>query len=130
MLVSPLDDRHEGEAVEMPRLVARAMLRMGIWVGEITVVGRKSGQERTAIVQKAAAPGGSYYVAGQASHQWALNVRAAGRCRFAVRGHLADYDAVELEGEERAAAVRALAPPFSGAGFTIDGLVFRLDRTS
>lgn len=113
--------------MEMPRPMAALMLRLGL-LAEITVVGRKSGRSRTTVVNQKALPGGSYLVgAGDDSHQWALNLRAAGRCRLSVRGGTMDYVATELEGEERATATRALAPPFADPVRTIRGPVFRLD---
>lgn len=112
----------------MPGWMARFMLWRGT-LAELTVVGRVSGLERTAIVNKAAAPGGGWYVAaGDETHQWAHNLRAAGRCRFSVRGDVGDYVATELEGEERMEAARALAPPFARGSVAPRGPVFRLDR--
>ena len=113
--------------MQMPGWMAKFMQRTGL-LAQITVVGRKSGLERTAIVNSKPAPGGGFYVAaGDDSHQWAQNLRAAGRCRLMVRRHGADYVATELEGEQRASAARILAPPFADPAKSIRGPVFRLD---
>lgn len=113
--------------MQMPGWMARAMLRLGM-LAEITVVGRKSGVERTAIVNKKAAPGGGYYVAAaDDTHQWALNLRAAGRCKLTMKGQAAEYTAAELVGDERTAAAKTLAPPFTDVDKAIGGPVFHLD---
>jgi deazaflavin-dependent oxidoreductase (nitroreductase family) len=113
--------------MEMPGWMASAMLRLGM-LAQITVVGRKSGLERTAIVNKKSAPGGGYYVvAGDESHQWARNLRAAGRCKLTVKGATAELSATELEDDERLAAARSLAPPFTSADKAVAGPIFRLD---
>ena len=113
--------------MEMPGWMARLMLRTGT-LAQISVVGRRSGLERTAIVNKKPAPGGGFYVgAGDDGHQWARNLRAAGRCRLTLKGRTADYVATELEGEERMSAARSLAPPFTNPDESIRGPVFRLD---
>jgi deazaflavin-dependent oxidoreductase (nitroreductase family) len=114
--------------MEMPGWMASAMLRLGM-LAQITVVGRKSGLERTALINKRAGPDGSYLVAaGGEDHQWARNLRAAGRCKLTVKGATREYAAIELEGEERAAAAKSLAPPFTDAGKAVSGPVFRLEQ--
>lgn len=106
--------------------VPRAMVRFGV-LAEITVVGRSSGKPRAAVINKASAPGGGWYVAaGGDSHQWARNLQAAGRCRLRVGGKEAECVARELSGEEYAEAVRKLAPPFGKDRFAITGPAFHL----
>ena len=106
--------------------VPRAMVRFGV-LAEITVVGRSSGQPRTAVINKAPAPGGGWYVAsGKDSHQWCRNLQAAGRCRLRVGGRDAEFVARELSGEEYAEAARKLAPPFGKDRFAITGPAFHL----
>jgi deazaflavin-dependent oxidoreductase (nitroreductase family) len=106
--------------------IPRAMVRFGV-LAEITVVGRTSGQPRRAVINKAPAPGGGWYVAsGKDSHQWSRNLQAAGRCRLRVGGRESDYVARELTGEEYAEAVRKLAPPFGKDRFAITGPAFHL----
>ena len=84
---------------------------------------------RTALVNKAAAPGGGYYVAaGDDTHQWAKNLRVSGRCLLRVKRRAAEYVATELLGDEYAAAVKALAPPIGGSRNAITGPAFRLDE--
>lgn len=114
--------------MRMPGWLAAFMLRRGM-LAEIAVVGRRSGVERRAIVNKRAAPDGGYYVvAGGPDHQWALNLRAAGRCTLTLKGKRGRYIARELDGAEREAAARALTPPFADPAKAIRGPVFRLDR--
>jgi deazaflavin-dependent oxidoreductase (nitroreductase family) len=106
--------------------IPRAMVRFGV-LAEITVVGRTSGQPRSAVINKAAAPGGGWYVAsGKGSHQWCRNLQAAGRCRLRVGRTEAEYTARELAGDEYAEAVRKLAPPFGTDRFAITGPAFHL----
>lgn len=106
--------------------VPRAMVRFGM-LAEITVMGRASGKPRSAVVNKAQAPGGGWYVAaGTPDHQWAHNLQAAGRCRLRVGGRAAEYAARELSGEEYAQAVRKLAPPFGKDRVAITGPAFHL----
>lgn len=113
--------------MQMPRLMAALMVRLGM-LAEITVVGRRSGRERSAVINKHALPDGRYLVgAGDQGHQWALNLRAARRCRLTTRGRTVEYLATELDGQERATATRALAPPFADPARTMRGPVFRLD---
>jgi deazaflavin-dependent oxidoreductase (nitroreductase family) len=113
-------------AMALKDSIPRAMVRIGV-LAEITVPGRTSGLPRTAVINKAAAPGGCWYVAsGKASHQWCRNLQAAGRCRLRVGGRVADYVARELSGEEYAEAVRRLAPPFGKERFAITGPAFHL----
>ncbi len=112
--------------MEMPGWMAKAMLRMGM-LAEITVVGRKSGAERTAWINKKDAPGGGYYVAaGNESAQWAKNLQAVGRCRLKVKGVEKAFVAAEIDGDKRTVAVKALAPPFAGDRMGITGPAFRL----
>jgi deazaflavin-dependent oxidoreductase (nitroreductase family) len=110
----------------MKDAVPRAMVRFGV-LAEITVVGRSSGQPRTAVIKKTAAPGGGWYVAaGKDLHQWSRNLQAAGRCRLRVGGTEAEYLARELSGDEYAQAVKKLAPPLGGDRVAITGPAFHL----
>ena len=114
----------------MKDAVPRAMVRFGV-LAEITVVGRSSGQPRTAVINKAPAPGGGWYVAaGKDSHQWSRNLQASGRCRLRVGGKEAEYVARELTGDECAKAVTKLAPPFGGTRVAITGPAFHLTPAS
>ncbi len=114
--------------MQMPDRMGRVMVGLGL-LAEITVTGRSSGQPRTALVNKAAAPGGGYYVAaGDDTHQWAKNLRVSGRCLLRVKRRAAEYVATELLGDDYAAAVKALAPPIGGSRNAITGPAFRLDE--
>ena len=116
--------------MEMPGWMAKVMLRMGM-LGEITVVGRKSGVERTAWINKKDAPGGGYHIAaGNEKDQRAKNLQAAGRCRLEVKGVENEYVATELVGDERTAALKGLAPPFAGDRMGITGPAFRLTNAA
>ncbi len=112
--------------MEMPGWMASMMLRMGM-LAEITVVGRKSGLERTAMINKKVMVDGSVLVAaGGEEHQWARNLRAAGRCKLTIKGQTAEYTAAELAGDERLSAAKSLAPPFADPAKSVAGPVFRL----
>lgn len=114
----------------MKDAVPRAMVRFGV-LAEITVVGRTSGQMRTAVINKASAPGGGWYVAaGKDSHEWSRNLQASGRCQLRVGGTEAEYVARELAGDEYAQAVKKLAPPFGGDRVAITGPAFHLTPAS
>ncbi len=114
--------------MQMPTPIARAMVRLGV-LARITVVGRNSGVERSVIVNQAAAPDdGLYVAAGRGDSQWALNLRAAGRCTVNRKGTRHGYLATELQGAERDRAVEALAPPFTRGSARIKGPAFRLTR--
>ncbi len=54
-------------------------------------------------------PDGSLLVAaGEPSADWAANLLAEPRCRVTILGQCGSYEAEELEGPERAAAIREL----------------------
>ena len=95
--------------------IPRAMVGFGVLAQYTPVLGRRHGQPRTAVINKAPAPGGGWYLAaGKDSHRWFRNLQVIGRCRLRVGGKEAEYVARELTGDEYAEAVRKLAPPFGG----------------
>lgn len=77
-------------------------------------------------------PSGSLYVAaGSQTADWALNLRAEPRCSVTVAQRTADYLAAEVEGDERAAALRELILKYGTPAERLGlGPVFRLDTAA
>ena len=110
--------------MQMPKPLAEALVRFGL-LASLTVRGRRSGVDRVTYVGPAVAPDGGLYVgAGDASRQWAGNLRVAKRCYLRSRGRGGWYSARELAGAERQRAVQGLQPRFGTANFS--GPVFEL----
>lgn len=98
-------------------------------VAMLETVGRKSGNPVRSAVGFIEEDDGSMLVAaGSESADWALNLRANPNSRATVGERSAEYDqAVELEGDERSAAVVALILKYGTPAERLGrGPVFRL----
>jgi deazaflavin-dependent oxidoreductase (nitroreductase family) len=91
------------------RLAAR-LTRMGLslWGSrELTVVGRRSGEPRSTVVNLLDVDGERYLVAPRGTTDWVRNVRAAdGRCSLRVGRRREELVAVELDDADKPAILR------------------------
>jgi deazaflavin-dependent oxidoreductase (nitroreductase family) len=92
--------------------------------------GRSSGRPVTTAVGFVDDLDGALLVAaGSDASDWARNLRANPACRITIEEGTADYEATEVDGAERAAAITALilkyGTPAEGLGH---GPVFRLHK--
>jgi deazaflavin-dependent oxidoreductase (nitroreductase family) len=93
--------------------VAPALERGDLGILETT--GARTGRARRTHTGFARRADGSLVVgAAHASTQWPHNLAARPRCRYAVRGVSGEYDAVEVAGEARDAALRDLEAVYGG----------------
>jgi len=79
--------------------VLRRLARMGVGVRgtrELRVVGRKSGQVRTNVVNLLDVGGQRYLVAPRGTTDWVRNLRAAGRGELRLGRHVEPFRAVEV----------------------------------
>lgn len=99
-------------------------------VALIDTRGRISGRPvRTAVGFWEADERTLYAAAGSETADWALNLRAQPRCTVMVGEQTADYDALEVEGDERSAALRELILKYGTPAERLGlGPVFRLSR--
>ncbi len=72
----------------------------------LEVKGRKSGAWRTTPVRLLELEGQRYLVAMYGETGWAKNLRSQGGGRLRMGGHLEEFQAVELEGEEKLKVLR------------------------
>jgi len=101
--------------------------------GKVAIVetrGRSSGRPaRTAVGFWQSADGTLYTAAGSQAADWALNLRADSRCTVTIGEQTADYEAVEVEDDERSAALRELILKYGTPAERLGlGPVFRLSR--
>jgi len=101
--------------------------------GKVALVetrGRISGRPvRTAVGFWQAADGALYAAAGSQAADWALNLRADPRCTVVIGEQTADCEALEVEGDERAAALRELILKYGTPAERLGlGPVFRLSH--
>jgi deazaflavin-dependent oxidoreductase (nitroreductase family) len=90
------------------RLMSAAMSRV---TGDavLQVKGRRSGRLRTTLARTISVDGQRYLVAIRGETNWACNLRASGEAGLNERGRSIRIKAVELDGEERRALLRAFA---------------------
>lgn len=70
-----------------------------------------------------------YLAAGDEASDWALNLRITPGCRLAIGEEAAEYDALEVAGDERSAALRELILKYGTPAERLGrGPVFRLLR--
>lgn len=90
--------------------------------------GRRSGRPVRTAVGFAEQPDGSLLVAaGSQEADWVLNLRTEPSCTATIGERTADYQATEVEGDERAAALRELILKYGTPAERLGrGPVFRL----
>ena len=90
--------------------LARRLTRMGIslWGSrELRVVGRRSGQVRTTVVNLLEVDGQRYLVAPRGTTEWVRNLRAAGTGELAVGRRTERFRADELDDADKVEVLRA-----------------------
>lgn len=88
--------------------VARRLTRMGLslWGSrELRVVGRRSGEVRTTVVNLLEVDGDQYLVAPRGTTQWVRNLRAAGRGELRVGRRVEPFTALEVPDDDHKVAV-------------------------
>jgi deazaflavin-dependent oxidoreductase (nitroreductase family) len=90
--------------------------------------GRVSGRPvRTAVGFWQAADGALYVAAGSDTADWVLNLRSDPRAAITIGDKMTDHDALEVQGDERAAALRELILKYGTPAERLGrGPVFRL----
>lgn len=89
--------------------LARRLTRVGLslWGSrELTVVGRRSGQPRTTVVNLLEVDGEQYLVAPRGTTDWVRNLRAAGHGQLRVGRRRQEFTAVELDDAAKPAVLR------------------------
>jgi deazaflavin-dependent oxidoreductase (nitroreductase family) len=79
----------------------------------VTIIGRKSGQPRTAAIAVLEVAGRRWVWAPWGEVNWVRNLRAAGRATIEMPGRREDVTATELDAEERVAFFREVLGPFA-----------------
>lgn len=93
--------------VANPLLSAAIRLGWGVRGARIlSVVGRRSGFERRAIVIPVEIDGDLHLVAPRGGTDWVRNLRAAGTCGLRLGRHHEEFDAVEVDGLGRLPVLR------------------------
>ncbi|CAN5725597.1 hypothetical protein BH24CHL5_BH24CHL5_12810 [soil metagenome] len=92
--------------------------------------GRTTGRRARAAVGFVAGSDDALFIAaGSESSDWALNLRADGRCRVTIGDEATDYLAREVEDADRSNALGALILKYGTPAERLGhGPVFRLDR--
>src|SRR5690554_2759331 len=88
----------------------RGLTRLGVSVAgshELRVVGRKSGEVRSTVVNVLDVDGQRYLVAPRGTTQWVRNLRAAGRGELRVGRRLMPFRAEELPDDRKPPVLRA-----------------------
>ena len=88
----------------------RGLTRLGISVAgsrELRVVGRKSGEVRSNVVNVLEVDGQQYLVAPRGTTQWVRNLRASGEGRLRKGRRMEEFTATELPDEEKLPLLRA-----------------------
>ncbi len=88
----------------------RGLTRLGVSVAgshELRVVGRKSGEVRSTVVNVLDVDGQRYLVAPRGTTQWVRNLRAAGRGELRVGRRLMQFRAEELADDRKPPVLRA-----------------------
>lgn len=88
--------------------VVRFLTRRGLSVAgsrELRVVGRRSGEVRTTVVNLLEVDGQRYLVAPRGHTEWARNLRAAGRGELRAGRRTEPFTAVELADDDHKATV-------------------------
>ena len=99
-------------------------------VALIETRGRLSGRAvSTAVGFWQAGDGSLYAAAGAETADWALNIRADGRCWLTIGDERMAYEAEEVEGDQRVRALRELILKYGTPAERLGrGPVFRLTR--
>ncbi|MEO6350016.1 MAG: nitroreductase family deazaflavin-dependent oxidoreductase [Candidatus Limnocylindrales bacterium] len=97
-------------------------------VALLETIGRVSGRAVSAAIGFIEEPGGALVVAaGSESSDWALNLGANARCRATIGERAVAFEAREIDGPERAAAVTNLILKYGTPAERLGhGPVFRL----
>lgn len=93
----------------MGNAVIRRLAEAGISIAgtrALTVRGRKSGKDRSVVVNLLTVDGADYLVAPRGNTEWVRNVRAAGQVQLGPRWHRRTARAVELPDDAKPELLR------------------------